>query len=215
LGQQENKKRLCEAYSDAFNNFNTERWQDVLLYSKARGLVKVEDGQLVLSAPEEKNTEIQVYALFTFDGDFDIQADYHVLNQSESKDCRFNAGLVMQTLGDERSYKCYVTKRPQKGLFFRSRLDRFGEKNVERHKGAAAPGHGKIRIVRKDDLVFFSGWEDSKWSEIYAFNRPSTEKLRLRFKLQTGIEEAEGQACPMVVKFDNFLINSCDAIVKE
>ena len=215
FAQQRELQEKCGKYSDAFDTYDIERWQEVLLYSRAQGTVTVDNGQLVLKASEEKPTEIEVYALFTFLGDFDIQADYDISNQSESKNCRFNAGMVMQTLGDERSYKCYVAKSPQEGLFFRSRMDLSGEKNVEKHKDAPAQKCGKIRIIRKDNVVSFSVLKDNMWTEIYGFQEPCKEKLRLRFKLQTANEEAMWRTCPAIVKFDNFIVNSCDIIVLE
>lgn len=215
FGQERDLQERCGKYSDSFDTYDIERWQEVLLYSRGQGTVTVDNGQLVLKASEEEPTEIEVYALFTFSGDFDIQADYDVSSQSESKNCRFNAGIVMQTLGDEKGYKCYVAKTPQEGLFFRSRLDLFGEKNVEKYKGAPAQKRGKIRIVRKDNLVSFSALKDAKWTEIYAFQEPCKEKLRLRFKLQTASEEAMRRTCPAIVKFDNFTVNSCDIILQE
>jgi len=215
FAQQRELQEKCAKYSDTFDTYDIERWQEVLLYSRGQGTVTVDNGQLVLKASEEEPTEIEVYALFTFLGDFDIQADYDISNQSESKNCRFNVGMVMQTLGDERSYKCYVAKSPQEGLFFRSRMDLSGEKNVEKHKGAPAQKCGKIRIIRKDNVVSFSVLKDNMWTEIYGFQEPCKEKLRLRFKLQTANEEAMWRTCPAVVKFDNFIVNSCDIIVQE
>lgn len=215
FAQQRELQEKCAKYSDTFDTYDIERWQEVLLYSRAQGIVTVDNGQLVLEAPEEKPTEIEVYALFTFLGDFDIQADYDISNQSQSKNCRFNAGIVMQTLGDEKSYKCYVAKSPQKGLFFRTRLDLSGEKSVEKHKGAPAQKCGKIRIIRKDNVVSFSVLKDNMWTGIYGFQEPCKEKLRLRFKLQTATEEAMSRTCPAVVKFDNFIVNSCDIILQE
>jgi len=215
FGQQRKPQKHCDTYSDSFNTYDIRRWKEVFLYSKAQGKVSVDTGHLVLEAPEERPTEVQVYALFTFDGDFDIQTDYDVSDQSEPSNCRFNAGIVMQTLGDERSYKCYVARSPQKELFFRSRLDLFGEKNVEKHKGPPAQKRGTIRIVRKHHLLTFFAMKDKKWIEIYAFKAPSKEKLRLRYKLQTSDEEAVKWACPTVVSFDNFIVNSCDIILQE
>ena len=57
--------------------------------------------------------------------------------------------------------------------------------------------------------------KDKKWIEIYAFEAPSKEKLRLRFKLQTSDGETVKWTCPAVVRFDNFIVNSCDTILQE
>ena len=216
FGQQETKKGECGEYSDTFDIFNVDRWQDVLIYSRAQGIVTVDEGQLVLRAPENEPTEIEVYSLFTFDGDFDIQADYDISNQDGSNLCRLNSGLVVQTLSDEKSYKCYVALRPKKGLVFLIRLDRFGEENVERHKGGPAHQYGKIRIVRKNTILSFSTFgDDNKWRKVYTFQESCKEKLRIRFKLQTSGDEETGKTCPATVKFDNFIVNSCDIIVQE
>lgn len=169
FGQQKPEQDACRKYSDAFDSFNPERWQEVLLYSRAKGVVTVKKGQMILKATTNEPTEIQVYSLFTFDGDFDIQADYDVSGHGGLKTCFFNMGMVTQTLGDERSYKCYVGFRPQKGIIFLSHLDRYGEDIVEKHKGSIAPQRGKIRIVRKDNFLSFLTLKDNKWSNVYNF----------------------------------------------
>ena len=86
---------------------------------------------------------------------------------------------------------------------------------MEKHKGAPAQKRGKIRIVRKHNFVSFSALKANKWTEIYAFQEPCEEKLRLRFKLQTASEEPKWRTCPAIVRFDNFIVNSCDIILQE
>jgi hypothetical protein len=214
FAEQANQADECGKYSDAFDTYNIEHWQEVLLYSKAQGTVTVENGQLVLNTPRNEPIEIQIYSLFTFSGDFDIQTDFDLSTVEPKKHCRFNGGVVMQTLGDERSYKCYVAHVPQKGLFFRSRLDRFGEQNLEKQKLHTAPQRGTIRVVRKDGRITFLALESQQWRPIYVFQKPCTEKLRMRFKLQTG-EDGSREPCPTIMKFDNFTVNSCNAILVE
>ena len=68
----------CSEYSDSFESYNLERWQDVLLYSRQSGTVGVKDGLLNLRCPKDDPCEIQIYSLFTFEGDYDVQADYTV-----------------------------------------------------------------------------------------------------------------------------------------
>jgi hypothetical protein len=213
--QQKENPSNCEAFSDPFDNFNVEKWQDVLLYSKTQGIVTVEDGRLVLKAPLDKPCEIQVYSLFTFSGDFDIQADYEVVDLLKREKCRFNTGMVMQTLNDEQSYKCYIASRPGKRLFFRSRLDRFGEDNLEEHKIGPANKTGTIRVVRKKGRLAYYILENESWRKIYSFEGGCDKKMRLRFKLQNGSDEERKEACKGTVEFDNFKVNSCDTITKE
>ncbi len=205
----------CETYSDPFDQFNLERWDEVLLYSQTRGNVLVEDGELVLRAPDTAPVEIQVYSLFTFTGDFDIQIDYAVPDPDSLQYCRFNSGLVLQTLDDQQTYKCYVAATPGEGLIFRSRLDRFGEENLEKHKGEPAPRRGALRVTRSDGKILFRALTADGWQSVYAFEKPNQEKLRIRLKLQTGDEEDERQACRFQVRFDNFKVNTCNTITSE
>jgi len=90
-GQQPNPTP-CLEYSDRFATYNPERWQEVLLYSKARGRVSAEDGWLNIRTPKDEPCEIQVYSLFCFDGDFDLQADYDLSSSESLPLCRFNTG---------------------------------------------------------------------------------------------------------------------------
>jgi len=205
----------CAKYSDSFDTYHPEKWQEVLLYSLAKADFAIEDGHLMLKSPKNEPCEVQVYSLFTFAGDLDVQADYNVANEAELGACRFNAGIVLQTLGDERSYKCYVAMTPSKGLFYRSRLDQFGEKSLEIFKEDPAPPKGTLRVTRQDGYIRFLALIKDQWVKIYEFKQPCTEKLRIRFKLQTGGDEGKGQTCPVQVNFDNFLVNSCSQITEE
>jgi hypothetical protein len=214
LAQQSDQKP-CSEYADRFDTFNPERWQEVLLYSKARGTVAVENGGLTLKTPKDEACEIQVYSLFAFEGDFDIQADYDFSDPKGLPQCRFNAGLVVQTLGDERSFKCYIAAAQKEDFMFRARLDVSGEKNLEKYKGRPAPKAGVIRIIRKAGQLSFLTRENGEWRTLYTFAEPCQEKMRVRFKLQTSEDEEGMQACPVTVKFANFTVNSCDKIVEE
>lgn len=205
----------CAEYSDRFETYNPERWQEVLLYSKAHGKVSVENGWLSIRSAEDEPCEIQVYSLFAFDGDFDIQADYELPGSKDLPQCRFNAGMVVQTLGDERSYKCYIAAAQKEEFLFRSRLDASGEKNLEKHKGKPAPKAGVIRIIRKAGQISFLTLEAGEWRTVYTFLTSSQEKLRVRFKLQTSEDEEGFQVCPVTVKFANFQVNSCDKILED
>jgi hypothetical protein len=213
--QQVSPPKPCAEYSDPFDTLNPERWQEVLFYSKARGGVAVENGQLTLTTPKDELCEIQVYSLFCLAGDFDVQTEYDFSFPPQSPRCRFNAGLVVQTLGDEKSYKCYIAAAQKEDFFFRSRLDASGEHNLEKFKGDAAPPTGFIRIIRKEGQLSFLTLEAGKWRTVYSFKEPSNEKLRVRFKLQSSGDDEGIQPCPVTVKFDNFKINACDGIVEE
>jgi hypothetical protein len=213
--QQPSHQKPCTEYSDPFDTCNPDRWQEVLFYSKARGTVAVENGKLTLTTPKDEPCEIQVYSLFCLVGDFDIQAEYDFSSPPQLPLCRFNAGLVVQTPGDERSYKCYIAAAQKEDFFFRGRLDASGDHNLERYKGDAAPHTGFIRIVRKGGRLSFLTLEAGTWRTIYTFGEPSSEKLRVRFKLQSSGDDEGMQPCPVTVKFDNFKVNSCDGIVEE
>ena len=143
--------------------------------------------------------------------------EYDLSHQKRIKDCRFNSGVVLQTIGDEISYKYYVATRPKKDLFYRFRLDKFGEKNIEKHKGTKAPQEGKIRIIRRSGQITFWNINDGGgWEKIFTFKQLCHEKLRLRFKLQTSEPEAEkGNTCPVIVRFDNFVVNTCDQVIAD
>jgi hypothetical protein len=213
--QQIPSQKLCSAYSDRFDTFNTERWHEVLLYSKVWGAVTVENGRLILRTPKNDPCEIQVYSQFSFEGDFDIQADYDFSDPAGLPLCRFNIGLVVQTLGDEKSYKCYLAAAQKEDLFFRGRLDVMGEKNLEKYKGDAAPETGVIRIVRKAGSITFLTLETDHWQPLYTFKEPCHERLRVRFKAQTSSDDEGLQPCPVTVKYGNFIVNSCDRIIEE
>jgi len=203
----------CSEYSDSFESYNLERWQDVLLYSRQSGTVGVKDGLLNLRCPKDDPCEIQIYSLFTFEGDFDVQADFTVPVAPEA--CQFNAGLVIQTLGDEKSYKCYIAGAPGRGLFYRARMDYFGEQNQEKLKGGPSPQTGTLRVVRKAGRLTFLVLDSGAWQETCTFAEPCNEKVRVRFKLQTGDDEKGTQSCPVAVMFDNFAVNACDTIGRE
>ena len=205
----------CNSYSDNFDSFNPDRWQEVLLYSVTQGAVSVDKGQMVLNAAEDQPTEIQIYALFTFEGDFDIQADYDIEYPADMASCRLNAGLVMQTLDDKTRYKCYVSKTPGNRLFFRGRLDLYDNEILEKGKKRPAVTKGTIRIVRKEGRITYLTLANSQWVEAFAFEKPNMEKLRLRFKLQTFSDGSDKMTCPATVKFDNFKVNVCHNVVAE
>ena len=213
--EQQANQKPCSDYSDHFDTYNPERWQEVLLYSKARGAIALDNGWLTLSTPKDEPCEIQVYSLFCFEGDFDIQADYNFSGSTGLPFCRFNTGLVMQTLGDEKSFKFYVAAAQKEDFFFRGRLDSSGEKNLEKFKGTAAPQNGVIRIVRKAGQVSFLTLQAGAWLTLHTFKEPCDEKLRVRLKLQTSDDEEGMLPCPVTVKFDNFKVNACDKIVEE
>jgi len=205
----------CEDYSDRFDLLDIRRWQEVLLYSDVQGEVAVEDGRLVLRAHPVAPSEIQVYSLFTFQGDFDIQIDYKVLHKGRKDRCRFNAGLILQTAADEISYKCYVSKRPNKPLAYTSRVDRFGEDNQERKKGSKAPDLNRIRVVRKNGKIFYYAFSEEGWQMQSAFEQPVRENLRIRLKLQTSGDSETTGGCPAIVAFDNFRVNACTTILDD
>ena len=168
-----------------------------------------------MRAREIKPTEIQVYSLFTFSGDFDIQTDYILMEEEPWKYCRAKFGLVLQTLGDEKSYKFYVATKPGKELFFRSRLDHQGEDNQEMQKGAEALMQGTLRAVRTGGSITLFALAKGIWEEVYTFQSPCSDKLRIRFKLQTDANKDENRTCAFGVQFDNFKVNSCDRIIEE
>lgn len=213
--QQPSHQKPCSEYSDPFDTYNPERWSEVLLLSRARGGISVENGWLALTTPKDQPCEIQLYSLFCFVGDFDIQAQYDFSSPPKLPLCRFNAGLVVQTLGDEKSYKCYIAAALKEDFFFRARLDASGEKNLEKHKGRRASHEGFIRVVRKGGRISFLTLEAGEWRVIHGFSEPCNEKMRVRFKLQTSGEDEGMQPCPVTVKFDNFKVNACDGIVEE
>jgi hypothetical protein len=213
--EQQTSQNPCSAYSDHFDIYNPERWQEVLLYSKARGAVAVEKGWLTLSTPKDEPCEIQVYSLFCFEGDFDIQADYDFSTSTGLPSCRFNTGLVMQTLDDEKSFKFYLAAAQKEAFFFRGRLDASGENNLEKFKGDEAPQKGVIRIVRKAGQVSFLTLQAGTWHTLHTFIERCDEKLRVRFKLQTSGDEEGMLPCPVTVKFDNFRVNACEKIIEE
>jgi len=210
----------CDKYSDTFETFNLDHWKDILLLSRSKGIVKVENGYLMLQASEKGPCEIQVYSLFTFENNFDIQVDYDISNLNKHKECRFNTGIVLQTMQDEISYKCYVAKGAKTSLIFRSRIDRFGEKNIEKHKTKAFDKKGTIRIVRNKGQIKFlilnnKRLKNKQWNTIYKFKALCREKLRLRIKLQTGEDKGLKNICPLTIKYDNFKVNSCYKIIEE
>ena len=152
----------CRQYSDSFETFDFERWQEVLIYSKVQGTVTVDNEKLILKAPSNAACEIQVYSLFALDGDFDIQTDYDVSSFDNTAGCIFNAGLVLQTEDDENSYKCYIAARP-KGLVYRARFDYRGETNIEAFRVKDAAPTGTIRVVRENGIISFLVLQSTEW----------------------------------------------------
>ncbi|HAA05222.1 MAG TPA: hypothetical protein DCE18_17910 [Syntrophobacteraceae bacterium] len=205
----------CSKYSDPFDAFNPERWQEVLLFSKARTTVRVADGSLRLETVPDDPCEAQVYSLFMFRGDFDIQTDYEVVGGDGLKACRFNAGLVFQTPGDELSYKFYIAASGKDHFLFRARRDLLGEQNQETYKAACGAPRGCLRVKREGSRISFLAKDGNDWRKVYAFDGLHEERMRLRFKLQTSDQEEGGKLCPVVVKFDNFIVHTCEAILNE
>ena len=200
----------CTRFSDTFETLDVTKWQEVLVYSAAQGQVSVQRERLRLAAPSNQETEIQVYALFVFTGDFDIQADYDLENARLAPDCRLNAGMVLQTQGDALSYKCYVGLRPGEEALFRGRVDWDGERNQELHKVKGAPAQGTLRIVRQKGSIRFLALKNNKWMTVCQFRLPCVDPIRLRFKLQMERETQATHPCPTAaVAFDNFKVNAC------
>jgi hypothetical protein len=208
---------LCRQYSDSFETFDFERWQEVLIYSKIQGTVTVDNEKLILKAPTNVPCEIQVYSLFALDGDFDIQTDYDVSSFDYTTGCIFNAGLVLQTEDDENSYKCYISmKKPKDGLIYRARLDYRGETRIEQFRLKDAAPKGTIRIVREKGIISFLILHSTEWKTIYTFKKQSSERLRIRFKFQTRTEENVKENChEPAIFYDNFQVNSCTHIVVD
>lgn len=207
----------CTRYSDSFDTYHAERWQEVLLYSEAKAGFAVRDGRLMLSAPTNEPCEVQVYSLFTLEGNLDVQVDYDIDDAAglRADGCRFNTGIVLQTRGDEQSYKCYVAMKPERGLIYRSRADQFGDHPLETIKEHPAPSRGTLRMTRQNDHIQCLILNDGRWERIYEFQKPCTDILRIRFKLQTGGDREWDQTCPVKVHFDNFKVNSCSRIIDE
>lgn len=205
----------CSEYSDSFDTFNPERWQEVLLFSKARATVRVVDGSLCMETPPEDSSEAQVYSLFTFKGDFDIQVDYELVGGEDLKACRFNAAMVLQTLGDEMSYKFNISASGKDHFLFRARRDLFGEQNQEMFKMPCEALKGSLRARREGARITFLAREGGDWRKVYTFEGPCEERMRLRFKLQTSDREESGKLCPVAIKFTKFTVLSCEAIQDE
>lgn len=206
----------CGAFDDAFDRLDPARWAEVLLLSPSPGTVRSDGGRLLLEADDDKPHEIQVYSMFTLSGDFDVQVEYRVPAEDTTlAPCRFNGGIVVQTQDDRLSYKAYISSKPDRRLLFRTRLDRFGEANLEKFQTRPAPESGILRLTRRAGRVTFRAWVDGVWQVIYPFRERCTEKMRVRFKLQTGGEEGMGQACPVTLALDNFRVNRCGAATRE
>ena len=205
----------CSEYSDPFDTFNPERWQEVLLFSKGRPTVRVADGSLRLETVPDDPCEAQVYSLFTFQGDFDIQVDYELVGGEDLKACRFNAGLVLQTPGDETSYKFYIAANGKDDFLFRARWDLLGEQNQESYKATPGTPRGCLRAKREGSRLTFLAKEGDDWRKVHAFDGLLEERMRLRFKLQTSDQDVGGKLCPVGVKFDNFTVLTCETILNE
>lgn len=213
----ENPPVPCESVNDSFDRLDPTRWAEVLILSQSRGSVRVEEGKLLLSARDSNPHEIQVYSLFTLSGDFDIQVAYRFPAEKDTiAPCRFNSGIVVQTLDDSLSYKGYVASKPDRKLIFRSRLDRHGEENMEKFQTRPAPANGFLRLTRRDGRMVFRTWDGNGWTVTYPFGERCTEKMRVRFKLQTGgDDDGAEQACPVTVAFDDFQVNQCETVILE
>jgi hypothetical protein len=206
----------CGAVNDSFDRLDPARWAEVLLLSPSRGTVRVDKGRLLLTATDAKPHEIQVYSLFTLSGDFDVQVAYQFPAEKDAiSPCRFNSGIVAQTLDDRLTYKGYVASKPERELIFRSRLDRHGEENIEKFQTRPAPANGILRLTRRDGRMVFRTWDGKDWRVTYPFSERCTEKMRVRFKLQTGGDAGAEQSCPVTVAFDDFQVNHCETVTLE
>ncbi|MFP4308756.1 MAG: hypothetical protein ACLFRG_16285 [Desulfococcaceae bacterium] len=206
----------CDSVNDPFHRLHPDRWDEVLLLSPLPGSVRAENGRLLLETTDHDPHEIQVYSLFTLSGDFDIQVDYNVPAENPSlTPCRFNGGLVVQTVDDRLGYKAYVSSKPDRRLLFRGRLDRFGEDNLEKYQIRPAPDTGVLRLTRRDGRIVFRAWVDGEWDVVYPFRERCREELRVRFKLQTGGKTETPQACPVTLALDNFKVNHCGKLVMK
>ncbi len=215
-GMTDTMDKSCLPFSDSFDSFDLNKWADVLLLSESQGNVFSKNGRLVLEAPGFRPCEILVYSLFTFGGDFDIQVDYDLTGNPVENFYKFNTGIVMQTLMDEKSYKVYASQIPGKKLYFKARADREGEKLIEKHKGESLDQNGRFRVVRKDGILSAFTTVGKEWLLLYQFKTPCNERLRLRFKLQTEpMDETGLRSFPALIEFDNFIINSCTNITIE
>lgn len=214
--EQETRMTDCKKYSDSFDKLNRDHWYPALSYSEPPGKAFCEKGALILQTPSDEPCEIQVYSLFTLDGDFDISTGYEILAGSEGDNCRLNAGLVLTAEGDEDlSYKALVGITPPKKPVYRARLDRQGLETMEskKFKEFAAPVQGRLRVVRKAGKITFLAEQDGKDKTVFEFETPCDRKLRVRFKLTTGSGRNMQDACMSVVSFSDFTLDSCQGVV--
>ncbi|MEW5734131.1 MAG: hypothetical protein AB1921_04705 [Thermodesulfobacteriota bacterium] len=212
---QDMQKTDCAKYSDDFDKLDRDRWYPALGYSEHHGKAFCDKGGLILQTPSDEPCEIQVYSLFTLEGDFDISVGYEILAGTEGPSCRMNTGLVLTADGNEDiSYKALVGVTPPGKTVYRARLDRLGIQMVEKKKFKEfpAPAAGRIRVVRKDGRITYFATEDGKEQTVYEFEQPCDSKLRVRIKLTTGSSEAMQDACISAVSFSDFTVASCQGV---
>jgi hypothetical protein len=74
-------------------------------------------------------------------------------------------------------------------------------------------------MVRKAGEIsnFVRDASSMEWRKVYAFRQRCGDKLRLRFKLQTGSEgeHEKKEACAIILRFRQFKVNGCDRIRVE
>jgi hypothetical protein len=84
---------------------------------------------------------------------------------------------------------------------------------MEAYKENEALATGTLRMTRRNGEVRFLVLDNGQWVKMYDFQNPCREKLRIRFKLQTGGDQEPHKPCPVQVNFDNFKVNSCSRII--
>jgi hypothetical protein len=229
----ENKKSLSESelsyYNDAFDNMREDLWEKSQLTYKRAQLDKFkladmtfENGKVRIETQTGFFSKGGLQTKFVFRGNFDIQIDCHIdfIPGELDMDQRVGFGLVSRAkdLQDKDLVIVNLLKKPEMDraiLFSFCRLNR----QFKRSRSVDIDSfHGTIRLVRKKGrvIVLYRTLNSDGWKDLTGFHF-SAQDLFFVFALQNfdANRLAIKAEFRITTTFDNFKINSADAIVEE
>jgi hypothetical protein len=218
-------------YSDTFDKFREDLW-NIAGYIPQEGIrgenfkladLRVKDGQLRIETRTGCYSGGGVGSNFALKGDFDIQVDCKVEFVRSARDMdqllSFNLRDMSKELSDTEieSININIAKHGQANPQFFAFYRRKGRihKPVRREAGDF---DGSLRISRKgiSATTMFRKRGEIEWKELGRFVQQANEVLVTLRAQNFGARRKEiGADSPFVVVFDNFIINSADAIIEQ
>ncbi|PKN64276.1 MAG: hypothetical protein CVU57_15355 [Deltaproteobacteria bacterium HGW-Deltaproteobacteria-15] len=218
-------------YSDTFDKFREDLWnvagyipqEEIIGENFKLADMRVKDGQLRIETRTGCYSAGGVGSNFALKGDFDIQVDCKVEFVKSARDMdqllSFNLRDMSKELSDTEieSININIFKlgqaNPQLVAFYRQkgRIHRPVRREVDDFDGS-------LRISRKGirATTMFRKKGESEWKELGRFVQQANEVLvTLRAQNFAPRRKEIGAGSPFIVVFDNFIINSADAIIEQ